>query len=64
MKIDINDNLNIEEIKDAFKDAFPGLKIEFVKHSHQSGQGSSKNEIITGNPKLWELRKFHTEFEV
>ena len=63
MKIEIKDDLNIEDIKDAFGKAFPGLKLEFVKHSHISGEGSSKSEIISGNPKLWELRKFHTEFE-
>jgi hypothetical protein len=34
MKIDINDNLNIEQIKETFSNAFPGFKIEFVKHSH------------------------------
>ena len=64
MKIYIKDDLTIEEVKVAFSEAFPGLKIEFVKHGHQPGQGSSKSEIITGNPKLWELRKFHTEFEI
>ncbi len=64
MKIDIKDNLTINDIKNVFSDAFAGLKIEFVKHNHQSGVGSAKSEIIEGNPKLWEIRKFHTEFSI
>lgn len=64
MKIDIQDNRTIEEIKNDFADHFPGLKIEFVKHSHSEGEGSSMTEIISGNPKLWELRKFHTEMAI
>lgn len=61
LKIEINDDLNIADLKEAFSHAFQGLKIEFVKHPHPEGEGSAKSEIIIGNPKLWELRKFHTE---
>ncbi len=64
MKIDIQDNRTIEEIKADFSAHFPGLKIEFVSHSHSDGEGSAKGDIVKGNPKLWELRKFHTEMAI
>jgi len=64
MRLDIMDNKSIREIKDDFSRHFPGLKIEFVTTSHASGEGSDKEELIKGNPKLWELRKFHTELSV
>lgn len=61
MHLNITDNIRIEEVKDAFKEAFPGLKIEFVKNPHAEGVGSTKKEIIQNNPCLWEIRKFHIE---
>jgi hypothetical protein len=61
MHINITDNLRIKEVKEVFKKAFPGLKIEFVKNAHADGVGSSKTEIIPHNPCLWEIRKFHIE---
>lgn len=64
MKLEIKNNYSINDLKEAFSSAFPGLKLEFVKHSHTSGEGSSSDEIIKGNPQLWELRKFHTEMTI
>ena len=61
MHINITDNLRTEEVKEAFKTAFPGLKLEFVKNPHAEGAGSAKMEIIKDNPCLWEIRKFHIE---
>lgn len=64
MRLDIKDNKSVSDIKKDFSEHFPGLKIEFVAHSHTSGVGSEKEDVIKGNPKLWELRKFHTELTV
>lgn len=64
MRIDIQDNKSVSEIKEEFSRHFPGLKMEFVAHSHASGEGSPKDQIIKGDHKLWELRKFHTELSV
>ena len=51
----INKENLISEIKNAFTENFPGLKIEFFKHSHSVNQMSKKEDWIDGDVKLSSL---------
>jgi hypothetical protein len=49
MRIKVNGKKKTSEIKDAFNEAFPFLKIEFVDKPHRPGEGTSLNHILSGN---------------
>jgi len=55
MQLTINNDQTISQIQSEFSDAFPGLKIEFVKHAHGEGEGSSKADIIKDDVTVKEL---------
>ncbi len=44
--IKINKPVRVSEIKTAFNNEFPFLKIEFFKKSHKTMQGSLKKDIV------------------
>lgn len=37
----------LQEVKNNFSELFPNLKIEFFKHKHGSGDGNTKEDMIT-----------------
>jgi hypothetical protein len=45
--IKIENEVKVSELKNAFNNQFPFLKIEFFKKSHKQLQGSYKKDIIT-----------------
>lgn len=55
MQLTISNDQTISQIQDEFTRAFPGLKIEFVKHAHAEGEGSRKADIIKGDKTVREL---------
>jgi len=55
MKISINNDLSTSQIQEQFSEAFPGLKIVFVKHSHGEGEGTKKEDIIHVDKTVKEL---------
>lgn len=63
-EIIITDDLSIQQIQDKFNAHFPYLKIEFFKSAHQEGEGSSKDNIITTNHIIGEIRYNHASGEV
>lgn len=64
MKIQINSNTRTSEVKKEFANAYPGLKLEFVKSEHGAGGGSSPDDIIKGDRKLSELSSTSLEGEL
>ncbi len=55
MEIIIEGKESIAEIKAQFEKAFPLLKIEFFKHSHQAGEGSPWGDRIDDDIMLGSL---------
>lgn len=45
--ITISPKETLQEVKDAFSELFPNLKVEFFNHSHDSGEGNAASDIIT-----------------
>jgi hypothetical protein len=56
--IDItNDFMQLKEIKDAFNQKFPHLRIEFYSKGHNEGEGTSAAAIYDENLRLVDIRK-------
>ena len=55
MKLSLTTTDNISEIKARFNNLYPYLKIEFVKRSHDVGQGSPLSDIISEDLTLAQL---------
>jgi hypothetical protein len=62
----ISDSKTIRDIQAEFHRTFPGLKIEFYKQAHESGQGSPVKERIDADLKLKFVREVHNkeDFEI
>ncbi len=60
----ITDDLSIEQLQDKFNQHFPYLKIEFFKSGHSEGEGSPKDNIITSNHILGDIRFNHASGEI
>lgn len=56
MIVEIKDNLSIQDIWDAFHDAFPFLDIEFFNSGHDWGKASSVPQKIPHDKTISELR--------
>ena len=52
MRLQLTANKTVREIKDAFHEAFPYLKIEFFSTPHQRGEGSLLQQNITPDTLL------------
>lgn len=59
MKITLNDQQSISDIRDSFNKLFPFLKIEFFSKRHQPGEASSMRFLIRKDTKLKECRTTH-----
>lgn len=64
MKIEISDDKTAGQISDEFNKQWPNLKIEFFRHTHQSGQASPKKEQIAHYLFLKSIRNLHNESTV
>lgn len=62
--ISIKDNQKLAEIKAAFNDHFPHLKIEFYKGTHEENEGSAKKQLLDDELLLKDVRSNHTEGEL
>jgi predicted 3-demethylubiquinone-9 3-methyltransferase (glyoxalase superfamily) len=60
----IKNNTTSHELKQYFNETFPGLKIEFVKKSHEAQEGSLKKDIITEDFKLSDKSTSFSEMSV
>lgn len=61
MKLHINDNSSIEELKKQFNEKFPFLKIELFDTPHKLNEGSKKESMIPEHLILKDIRKKHIE---
>jgi hypothetical protein len=57
MIVEINNDLSITDIKDAFIAAFPFLDIAFFTRPHNWGKSSSMALKVSGDKRIGELRK-------
>ncbi len=61
MDLEIKDEQTLSEIKAAFNEMFPLLKLEFFKKGHVQGQPNAKADMITDDPTIGEIRKSKNE---
>lgn len=61
MKLHIDDNKKIADIKAAFNSTFNHLNLEFFTKPHQVGEASAKKDMIDDTKTLAEIRKKHNE---
>lgn len=64
MKIHIDDQQSIADIQEKFSNAFPYLKIEFFKKSHQVGEASAKEDMLPSDTALGKWRTVHNEGDI
>ncbi|WP_341900835.1 MULTISPECIES: hypothetical protein [Fluviicola] len=64
MKISINDNQTIAQVRDSFNKLFPFLKLEFFSKRHASEQASPMKFLIKKNVTLKECRILHNSGEI
>ncbi|MBR9861315.1 hypothetical protein GYB22_11320 [bacterium] len=62
--ISISGDVKTSEVKEQFSENFPGLKIEFFKHSHDDLEGSPKKDMIDNPVKINELVSNFSGFEI
>lgn len=63
--IEIQPNETLAEVQQNFSAVFPNLKIEFFNHSHKSGEGNTKADLITNlNMTLNELGDVKEELQI
>ncbi len=61
MKIHIEDNSSTELIKEKFSKAYPFLKLEFFSSGHKEKENSKKEDLITSDSLLKDIRSKHNE---
>lgn len=61
MKIHIDSNVGIEDVKKLFNDVYPFLKLEFFKFSHDEGEASRKLDLIKDDVSLDDIRTKYNE---
>ena len=64
MKLTINDQQSIEQIRNSFNREFPFLKLEFFSKRHESGQASPLQFLIRKDVTLKECRTVHLSGEI
>ncbi|UKN02962.1 hypothetical protein K6119_05465 [Paracrocinitomix mangrovi] len=60
----ISDDIQLKELKKAFNDKFPHLKIEFFAEAHEEGEASTYKSMYDENLYLKDIRKSHNEGEL
>ena len=56
MKLRLQENKTISELKGDFTKMFPHLKLECYYHSHNEGEGSGEADLVDENKTLGEIR--------
>ena len=64
MKVTINDQQSISQIRDSFNQLFPFLKLEFFSKRHESGQATSLQFLIRKDVLLKDCRTIHNSGEI
>lgn len=64
MKLTINDQQSIEQVRNSFNKEFPFLKLEFFSKRHELGEASSLQFLIRKDVTLKECRTVHHSGEV
>ncbi|WP_300662844.1 hypothetical protein [Fluviicola sp.] len=64
MKVIINDQQSISQIRDSFNQVFPFLKLEFFSKRHESGQATSLQFLIRKDVLLKDCRTIHNSGEI
>lgn len=64
MKITINDQQTIAQVRESFNKLFPFLKLEFFSKRHASEQPSPLKFLIKKNVTLKECRTIHNSGEI
>ena len=64
MKISIDDQQTIAQVRDSFNKLFPFLKLEFFSKRHASEQPSPLKFLIKKNVTLKECRTIHNSGEI
>ncbi len=57
----ISDKKTLREIKRAFHEKFPFLKLEFYAKPHKPGEGSPRQEQLPDHLTIGEVRTIHNE---
>lgn len=52
MKLEIKKSKSIQQLKQEFQSFFSNLKIEFYQSSHQKGEGSEKDDLLSESISL------------
>jgi len=52
MKIEVTENLSIEDLQKAFENHFKFLRLMFFKKPHGLKEGSAKKDVLAGNTNL------------
>ncbi len=52
MKIDVSENITIDDLQKSFEEQFQFLKLMFFKKPHVAKEGSAKKDILNGGTKL------------
>ena len=61
MKVHIDDSKTIKEIQDEFIAIFKFIKIEFFTKPHETGETSTKEDLIDDSKKIGDIRTNHKE---
>ncbi|MBK7129482.1 MAG: hypothetical protein IPM74_06790 [Crocinitomicaceae bacterium] len=57
--IHISDNQKLKEIKEAFSNVYPHLKLEFFSEDHKTGEASARKAMYDDSLCLKDIRKNH-----
>ena len=57
MEILFNNDTKLKEFKTRFNNLFPYLKIEFFNHSHETMQGSPKDDMVKEDLTISETQR-------
>ena len=61
MKVHIDDSMTVSEVQNEFIKVFKYIKIEFFTKAHETGESSTKKDLIDHSKKIGEIRTNHTE---
>lgn len=60
----INDSKQLKDIKNAFNNHFPHLKLEFFSEEHHQGEGTERKAMYDDELFLKDIRKNHSSGEL
>ena len=62
--LQISDKIKLKELKAAFNEKFPHLKIEFFSEEHEKGEASTYKSMYDDDLYLKDIRTVHNEGEL